>query len=209
MDIAIECVRRSDDDAACEVREQVFGREWCLTLPRLNEYNPDQQLTFIGRNSSDQEPVSVLTVVETTGDLTLHRRLGLSFGELQTVARYTQLAVLKPYRGMNLPVQMILEARRKFIIPRKIDQTWLLFDADRANSSALCNLLGFIASGPKFLTEYGWSRVLIRNEASRQAVLCDGRAESFLKERRRTDVVTAGHLISIAAESGACNERYR
>lgn len=200
MNISIECVESADDRDASQVREQVFGQEWRLTLPRLHDYNPDRQLTLVGRDCSDDEPVAVLTVVETTGDDSLHSRLGLSFDEKQRVARYTQLAVLKPYRGMNLPVQLILEARRKFILPRKIDYTWLLFDANRAKASALCNLLGFSASGPKFLTEYGCSRVLIRNEKSRQAAIGDGQAESLLDEHRQAGIlIAADQLVSMLA----------
>jgi hypothetical protein len=75
-----------------------------------------------------------------------------------------QLAVRKPYRGMNLPVQLVLEGRRQFVLPRRIEHTWLLFNAERARSSSFCRLLGFRASTERFHTEYGLSRVLLHHE---------------------------------------------
>jgi hypothetical protein len=96
------------------------------------------------------------------------------------VARYTQLAVLKPYRGLNLPVRLILEAHRTFVRPKEIRYTWLLFDAARARTSSLCQLLGFSASSRRFLTEYGCSRALTRDESTMQARSCDRTAQSWV-----------------------------
>jgi hypothetical protein len=181
MNISIECLAASAE-AACQVRQQVFGREWRVTLPQLSEYPPERQLTLVVRDRTNQEPVAALTVVETTGDAEMHGRLGLSFFKGERTARYTQLAVLKPYRGMNLPVRLILTARRRFVGPKQIRYTWLLFDAEHAKTSSLCSLLGFGASRRRFLTEYGCSRVLTRDEATTQAELCDRRAQSWLEE---------------------------
>jgi hypothetical protein len=180
MNISIECFADSGAEAASQVRQRVFGREWRLTLPQLSESDPERQLTLVARDRSNQEPVAALTVVETTGYAELHGRLGLSFLKRDRVARYAQLAVLKPYRGMNLPVRLILEARRRFVGPKQIHHTWLLFDAERAKTSSLCNLLGFGASRRRFFTEYGCSRVLTRDEISPHAELCDRRAQRWL-----------------------------
>ena len=72
--------------------------------------------------------------------------------------------MLKPYRGLNIPVQLVAEARRQFVLPEGIDYTWLLFNADRARSSSFCSELGFHAGTEAFDTEYGRSRVLLRSE---------------------------------------------
>ena len=180
MNIYIEC-EGPNEKAASKVREQVFGREWHLSLPSLGECDPELQLTLVARDVSNHEPIAALTVLETTGNADLHGRIGLDYLNTQRAARYTQLAVLRPYRGMNLPIRLILEAQRLFVGPRQIQYTWLLFDANRAKSSSLCNLLGFGVSINTFLTEYGCSRVLIRDETSRHAALCDRQARSLLQ----------------------------
>ena len=152
--------------AASGVREQVFEREHGIRVPSLPAR--DAMLTLIARGESEANPAAVLTVVETTGDDELHQRLGLIFNMSTRVARYTQLAVLKPYRGLNLPSQLVLQAHQQFVAPRRIDYTWLLFDAERANSSSFCRQLGFVASPETFYTEYGHCRVLTRNELLEQ-----------------------------------------
>lgn len=179
MNISIECVE-SSAAAACQVRNEVFGREWHATLPDLNQYAPERQLTLVAHDESSHEPVAVLTVLETTGEQERHARLGLSFFNNERVARYTQLAVLKPYRGLNLQVRLILEAHRRFVGPKEIRYTWLLFDAERAKASSLCTLLGFSASSRRFLSEYGCSRALTRDETTMQARSCDRLAESLV-----------------------------
>ena len=179
MNLSIECLPASAP-AACPVREQVFGREWRVILPNLSEYPADRQLTLVARDRSNQEPIAALTVVETTSDVKTHGRFGLSFFKDERAARYTQLAVLKPFRGLNLPVRLILDARRRFVDPRQIHYTWLLFGAERARTSSLCTLLGFGARSSSFLTEYGCSRVLMRDETATLTKLCDYHAQSRL-----------------------------
>lgn len=179
MNISIECVATSAA-AARQVRGEVFGREWHVTLPELNQYAPERQLTVVAHDRANDEPVAVLTVLETTGEEEMHARLGLSFSNNERVARYTQLAVLKPYRGLNLPVRLILEAHRRFVGPKEIRYTWLLFDAARARASSLCSLLGFSASSRRYLTEYGCSRALTRDETTMQARSCDLHAQTWV-----------------------------
>jgi len=159
----------------------------------------------VARDESTQEPVAALTVIETTGDAELHDRLGLSFPAGERAARYTQLAVLKPYRGMNLPIRLILAAQRRFVHPQKIHRTWLLFNAERAEKSSLCNLLGFDVSRNAFLTEYGRSRVLTRDETSPRAAFCDACARSRLNENGPNEFgqMTAG--FPLPATMGGAN----
>jgi hypothetical protein len=192
MNISIECLTASAE-AARQVRQQVFEREWQATLPRLSEYDPERQLTLVARNRSNQEPIAVLTVLETTGDPKLHRRLGLAYFEGKGAARYTQLAVLKPYRGMNLPILLITEAQKRFVGPKQIRYTWLMFDAERARLSSLCNWLGFGASRRRFLTEYGCVRILTRDERSTRAAVCDRRTQQWLKEAGYDALLQGSH----------------
>jgi hypothetical protein len=163
--IVIEPVNDSRAEAAAaRIRKEVFEREWKIRVPRLQGEAFADSLTLIARIDSQPEPVAVVTVIETTGDHELHGRFGLDFPEDTRVARYTQLAVLKPWRGLNIPIQLVAEARRRFVIPEGIHYTWLLFNADRARSSSFCSELGFHSGGDAFDTEYGRSRVLLRSE---------------------------------------------
>jgi hypothetical protein len=180
MNLSIECLPASAP-APCQVREQLFGREWRVILPDLSEYATDRQLTLVARDKSNQQPIAALSVVETTSDVKTHGHLELSFFKDERAARYTQLAVLKPYRGLNLPVRLILGAQRRFVEPRQIHYTWLLFGAERARTSSLCTLLGLGASSRSFLTEYGCSRVLMRDETATLARSCDCHAQSWLE----------------------------
>jgi GNAT superfamily N-acetyltransferase len=160
--------------SASYVREQVFERECGIRLPPLPAR--EAMLTLIARSEWDPDPAAVLTVLETTGDEELHRSLGLIFDKETRVARYTQFAVLKPYRGQHLASRLVLEAHRQFVAPRGIDYSWLLFGARQANSSSFCRQLGFIASPETFFTEYGRCRVLTRNERSAGAELTHWRS---------------------------------
>jgi hypothetical protein len=181
MNFVIETVADAASEAAAtRVREEVFGQDLQLVLPNLRAYDAGQILTLIARTADTNEPAAALSVVETTGNHGLHRRFGLFFGENARVARYAQLAVRKPYRGQNIPARMILEARRRFVVPRQFTQTWLLFNAETARTSALCTLLGFKAGSQTIQTEYGCSRVLFRDEASPAAQQWDRKATDYL-----------------------------
>jgi GNAT superfamily N-acetyltransferase len=178
-------------DAADRVREEVFGREWNKSLPPLTS-DPAETLTLIARTESGAQPIAALTVLDTTTQSELHKRFALPFENGIRVARYTRLAVLKPYRGLNIPLQFILEARRRFIATANIGYTWLLFDAERATSSTICSQLGFHSSEETFRTEHGLSRVLWRSESNPGACLRDEDAQRFLhNSRRRTQHIPA------------------
>jgi hypothetical protein len=150
---------------AAYVRDEVFRREWDLRLPALPTSDSDESLTLIALSRPELQPVGVVTVVETTHDAALNRRLGLLFPQGARTARYTQLAVLRPYRGLNIPIQLASEAYRRFVAPKGIDYSWLVFNADRAAASSFCRVLGFTPAAGTVKTEYGVSRVLIRNHA--------------------------------------------
>ena len=187
--------------AASHVREQVFERECGIRVPRLPAR--EAMLTLIARGESDPNPAAVLTVLETTGDDELHRSLGLIFNADTRVARYTQFAVLKPYRGLHLASQLVLEAYRQFVVPRRIDYTWLLFGADRANSSSFCRQLGFVASPETFYTEYGRCRVLTRNERVAGAHLSQQRSATWVASRNGD-----GHAAGVIKPPEFPNDRY-
>jgi GNAT superfamily N-acetyltransferase len=108
------------------------------------------------------DPIATLSVVETTGSTALHSSFDISFAEHATVARFTQLAVLKPYRGLHVAVALVQEALSRCAMQHKFDYTWLLFNAARAQSSFLCRSLGFQASDKIFESEFGNMRVLVR-----------------------------------------------
>jgi hypothetical protein len=172
MNITIES---TNDSAALRdvrhVREQVFGKQCYRRLPSLEDYDPKQILTVVARLAHTNEPIAVLTVVETTGDAAQHTAFGLSFPFGSRVARYTQMAVYLAYRGLQIPALMVAEAQRRFVLPNQILYTWLLFNAQHAKNSSFCKELGFKCSEKEYSTEYGRSRVLVRKERNGAAEL--------------------------------------
>jgi len=172
MNFVVEAIESSQlAHSAAAIRKEVFEGEWKRSLKSPTFQNPGQHLDLIARVESSGEPVAVMTVVETTGNAGLHKRFGLPFSTAERSARYTQLAVLKPYRGMDIPLLLILEGKRRFVRPGGFKYTWLLFDPDRASASSLCRQLGFQAGASTYRSEYGRVRVLSRNET--QSAACD------------------------------------
>jgi hypothetical protein len=148
------------------IRQQVFEYEMGLTLPALNVPEGVAAAHVIARVELTGEPVAALTVVDTTNETDLREQYGLNLHPDARTARYTQLAVSKPYRGVDLPLRLILKAHSHFVAPREFTHTWLLFDAKRAANSSLCARLGFSASERVFHSEYGINRILVRDERS-------------------------------------------
>ena len=170
MEIVLKTATSNEErDAMFRIRQEVFEREWGIALAQLRAYDETSALHLLAMVEPGACPVAALTVVDTSGDQQLHESYGLPFAPQTRAARYTQLAVLKPYRGMDIPVRMIVEAHHRFIVPGRFDYTWLLFDARHATSSSLCQWLAFTASEQAFVSEYGFSRSLIRDE---QALRC-------------------------------------
>jgi hypothetical protein len=151
-------------ELAASIRKEVFEQEWNYKLAPPSHPMSGQRIDLIARVERSGEPVAVLTVVDTTGDAALHERFGLPFSTQDRTARYTQLAVLKPYRGLDIPLKLITEGQRLFVTPGGFEHTWLLFNAERAASSSLCRCLGFQAGGRTYASEYGRVRVLARDE---------------------------------------------
>jgi hypothetical protein len=167
----IEMVTSEEDMSAMrQIRQQVFEYEMGLTLPALNAPEGVAAAHVIARAELTDEPVAVLTVVDTTNEVDLCEQYGLGLRPDARIARYMQLAVIKPYRGMNLPLMLILKAHFQFVVPGGFTHTWLLFDAKRAANSSLCARLSFSASERVFYSQFGVNRLLVRDERS---ALCE------------------------------------
>ena len=183
MRIIIEAVTDKNGEAAMErIRRQVFEREIGLKLPRLGTSDSAGVLHLLARTESEGDPVATLTVLNTSGDQDLFDKYGLEFDSGALTARYTQLAVLKPYRGMSIPLMMIIEGHRRFVAPQQIQHTWLLFDAGRAAESTMCKLLAFDPGERVLESEYGTSRALVRNEMAPRSIAANRSAGEFLDQ---------------------------
>ena len=168
MDIIIEQIKNSEDDAAMlEVWKQVFEREMGIVMPRGSASINTSH--WLARLEQGRKPVGTLSVVDTSDQHQLHDSLGLLFDPHARVARFTHLAVLKPYRGRSIPLAMMLEAHRSMIVPGQFDNTWLLFDVEKAANSFLCRQLGFTLLPQTFVSEYGCRCPLVRNERTPEA----------------------------------------
>lgn len=169
MRLSVDIVSGPDDAYAVRhIQEEVFRREMGIRLPELEIPPGRTQLELIARLGCE-DPVGTLTMVETTGERSLHRRYHVDPGAAGRVARYSRLAVLKPYRGCGVPLVLLLEAYRRFIVPQQFCYSWLLFDAARAASSLMVRLLGFTPGERIIRSEYGACRVLVRSERTAAA----------------------------------------
>jgi len=148
------------------IRRQVFEYEMGLALPALSAPEGVAVAHVIARAEATSEPVAALTVMDTTNVIDLCGQYGLCLLPNARTARYTQLAVVKPYRGMNLPLMLILKAHDHFVVPGGFTHTWLLFNAKRAANSSLCAHLGFSVSKRVFRSPFGVDRLLVRDERS-------------------------------------------
>jgi hypothetical protein len=185
MEMLIEVVAGPEGESAMRrIRREVFEDEMGIALapPEVSERNAVAHL--LARAGTRREPVGTLSVIDTSGDVQLHAAHGLGFGPWARAARFTHLAVLKPFRGRNLPLMMMLEAHRLFVAPRRFDYTWLLFDAERAPDSFLSRLLGFTPKDAVFVSEYGRRCALVRDERAGEAARAIRRAERCLQQLR-------------------------
>jgi hypothetical protein len=187
MEIKIESVTNNEDEVAMlQLREQVFEREMGIVLDRLAALDDSGSFHLLALAGSVGDAVATLSVVDTSRHHELHNGYGLEFPPAARVARYTQLAVLRPYRGLNIPLMLMLEAHRRFVAPGQFDYTWLLFDADRAASSLMCKWLGFSAGQHTCASEYGRSRTLVRNERAPGSEQAIWRTEQYVAQRLKT-----------------------
>jgi hypothetical protein len=151
-----------------EVWHQVFECELGIVLPQDSASSHSSH--WLARLKQGRKAVGTLSVVDTTGQCQLHDSLGLGFDPQARVARFTHLAVLKPYRGKNIPLAMMLEAHRSMIVPGEFDHTWLLFDVEKAAHSFLARQLGFTTLPQTFVSEYGCRCPLVRDERTRRVL---------------------------------------
>jgi hypothetical protein len=180
MDVVIEQITSCEDETAMlEIWQQVFERELGVVVPRDSASSHISH--WLARLERSREPVGTLTVVDTSGWHQLHDSLGLGFDPQARVARFTHLAVLKPFRGLNIPLAMMLEAHHRVIVPGRFDYTWLLFDVEKAVNSFLSRQLGFTLLPQTFVSEYGCRCPLVRNERAHEAARAIRTAESYLK----------------------------
>ena len=180
MDIVIEEIANSEDVAAMfEVWKEVFEHEMGITLPQ--DSTPGNISHWLARLKQSRQAVGTLSVVDTSDQHQLHESLGLGFDPQARAARFTHLAVLKPFRGINIPLAMMLEAHRRVIVPGQFDYTWLLFNVEKAATSFLAQQLGFTLLSQTFVSEYGCRCPLVRHERTPGAVRAISKAESYLK----------------------------
>jgi hypothetical protein len=196
MDIIIEQTANSEDVGAMrKVWRQVFEGEMGIVVPQ--DAASSDISHFIARLGRGGEAVGTLSLVDTSHDFRLHESHDLQFKAGARSARFMHLAVLPPFRGMNIPLMMALEAHRNIIAPRRYDYTWLLFDVLRARSSFLCRRLGFKPRDGVYVSEYGRRCPLIRDELTQGAARAIEQAELYVRQFKRQ------HEFEYARQGGA------
>jgi acyl carrier protein len=146
------------------IRTQVFATECGLSFGRLPRPGETGVWHFLARDKNDA--IGTLSVVDTTRDRKLHQRYRLSFEERDRVARYAQLAILRPYRKRGIFKMLIETAQNTVIRPNGFAVEWLLFPVAHVRSSMLTECLGFTAETPLLKTEFGSCHALTRRESS-------------------------------------------
>jgi acyl carrier protein len=146
------------------IRTQVFTLEHGFSFKALPGPGETGVWHFLARDNRD--PVGTLSVVDTTADCQTHQRYRLRVGENDRVARYAQLAILKPYRKRGIFRMLIETAQSAVIRPNGFAFSWLLYPAEQTRSSKLTRFLGFTAEAPLLTTEFGKCHVLVRHESS-------------------------------------------
>src|SRR5262245_32021875 len=120
MEITIDQVTRDRDRAALfRIRKQIFEREMGIALEPLSALDSLTSIHLLARVGLDGNAVAALSVVDTSGNQELHERYRLKFNAGSRVARYTQLAVLRSHRGLNIPLMLMLEAHRLYVAPNR------------------------------------------------------------------------------------------
>ncbi len=145
------------------IRAQVFTTECGFPFTPLPGPGTEGTWHFLARDNGDA--IGALSVVDTTGDIQLHKRYRLRFEKNDRVARYVQLAILKPYRKRGIFKKLIEAAQSSVIRPNGFGVGWLLYPAEYAHSSMLTRSLGFKPEAPLLTTEFGRCHVLVRRES--------------------------------------------
>jgi acyl carrier protein len=144
------------------IRTQVFTVEYGLSIQPLPRPDNAAVWHFLARENHDA--VGALSIVDTTRDRRIHQRYRLSFGNRDRVARYAQLAILKPYRKRGI-FEMLIEAAENTVIRANgFTVGWLLYPAANSRSSVLIRQFGFTAHAPLLSTEFGSCHALVRRE---------------------------------------------
>jgi hypothetical protein len=183
MGIIIEQVANGEAiSAMLEVWRQVFEHEMGITLASDAAFSAGNISHLLARLELTGQAIGTLSVVDTSGDRLLQESYDLRFSEGALSARFMHLAVLPPFRGMNVPLMMALEAHRCIIAPGQYDYTWLLFDPERAPASFLTRYLGFTPRNGIYDSEYGRRCPLVRDERTPEAKRVIRQAELYLRQ---------------------------
>jgi GNAT superfamily N-acetyltransferase len=146
------------------IRTLVFTGECGFSFQSLPGPGETGIWHLLARDNHDA--IGTLSIVDTTADNQVHERYNLSFGDNDRVARYAQLAILKPHRKRGV-FEMLMEAAQRAVIrPNGFTIGWLLYPAPYAQSSVLTHGMGFNARAPLLTTEFGQCHILVRKESS-------------------------------------------
>jgi GNAT superfamily N-acetyltransferase len=158
----------ADQRELSSLHRAIVQREFGGPPPAAFLHDPAASIMhLIARAGGDDGPVvGSLTVVETSHDTLARRAFDLPVPLGASSAFYTCVAVLPEYRGLCVPIRLLLEARRNFVDPRGIQYTWLLYDADRADSTRLCRIMKYRALAGVIHDLGRPCRVLLREEPS-------------------------------------------
>jgi acyl carrier protein len=152
------------------IRTQVFTAEYGFSFRSLPGPGNKGVWHFLARDNHNA--IGTLSVVDTTGDHQVHERYHLNFGKNDRVARYAQLAILKPYRKQGVFKMLMNTAHNTVILPTRFAVGWLLYPAAQARSSILTQSLGFTAEAHLVSTEFGDCHALVRRESNLSQVSC-------------------------------------
>jgi hypothetical protein len=181
INIRLEAVTDAEQAAAAaRVRREVFGTEWSADVWGTSSDHSSRANHLIARVLPENKVIATVTLLDTTANETMHEKYELVFDRSDRVARYTHMAVVKPYHGLKLPLYMLLEAHRLYVVPGGFAYTWLTFPSNRSASSTFCRLLHFSPTSRVLEGEQGPCRVLLRREGTADARFADMKVHCFL-----------------------------
>ncbi|PYP93412.1 MAG: hypothetical protein DMG65_00730 [Candidatus Angelobacter sp. Gp1-AA117] len=147
-----------------EIRNEIFTNEYGFSVKPLPAPGKTGVWHFLARD--DDHAIGTLSVVDTTEDRQLHQQYRLKFEKSERVARYAQLAILKPYRKCGIFEMLIENAQNTVVRPNEFTVGWLLYPAGQARSCRLTQSLGFNVQMPLLTTEFGSCYALTRRESN-------------------------------------------
>jgi GNAT superfamily N-acetyltransferase len=165
MSPLIEMVDEPEDlEAVTRLRIEVFAREWRVPVEPAEPMTTGRVWHLVARPSARGRVVGALTVLDVTGESSLHLSCNLGFVDGMRVARYSCLGVDKHYRGRGIPLRLMTAARERIIVPNAFDISWLRFDAQRLVGCPFAATLGFAVRPGIVMTPAGPCAVLARLE---------------------------------------------